>query len=98
MLTCACAFVKSQETKLKLVIAGAPACGKGTQCERLIHKFGVVHISTGEILRKAVEDGTEIGLTAKSHMDNGELVNFSNSSYCTVPLLRVALCSNVVGA
>lgn len=63
-----------KQSALRLIITGAPACGKGTQCSRFINKFDLVHISTGEILRKAVEEGTELGVTAKSHMDKGELV------------------------
>ena len=58
----------------KIIIAGAPASGKGTQCEVIKDKFGVVHLSTGDILRAAVKEGTELGLKAKSYMDDGKLV------------------------
>ena len=58
----------------KVIIAGAPAAGKGTQCEVIKEKFGVVHLSTGDILRAAVKDGTELGKKAKAFMDAGQLV------------------------
>ena len=46
----------------KIIIAGAPASGKGTQCEMIKERYGVVHLSTGEMLRQAASDGTEVGL------------------------------------
>ena len=59
---------------LRIIITGAPASGKGTQCERLVEVYGLVHLSTGDILRAAVKAGTAIGLTAKGYMERGELV------------------------
>jgi len=58
----------------KIIIAGAPAAGKGTQCEIITQTFGVVHLSTGDILREAVKQGTDLGLKAKAYMDGGQLV------------------------
>ena len=58
----------------KIIIAGAPASGKGTQCEFIVEKFGVVHISTGDALRAAVKAGTDVGKMAKEYMDKGGLV------------------------
>jgi adenylate kinase len=58
----------------KVIISGAPASGKGTQCEVIKEKFGVVHLSTGDILRAAVKDGTTLGQKAKAFMDAGQLV------------------------
>lgn len=57
-----------------IIISGAPASGKGTQCEFIVEKFGVVHISTGDALRDQVKKGTELGNMAKSFMDKGALV------------------------
>ncbi|CAM9311756.1 unnamed protein product, partial [Ectocarpus fasciculatus] len=58
----------------KLIIIGAPASGKGTQCEKIKEHFKVVHLSTGDMLREAVTQGVEAGLQAKAFMDKGELV------------------------
>ena len=59
---------------IKIIIAGAPAAGKGTQCEVIKEKFGVIHLSTGDMLRAAVKGKTELGLMAQSFMDAGQLV------------------------
>jgi adenylate kinase len=59
---------------MRLVLLGAPGAGKGTQAKKLIDKYSIPQISTGDILRKAVADGTPLGKEAKSVMDKGELV------------------------
>ncbi|HDL20424.1 MAG TPA: adenylate kinase, partial [Nitrospirae bacterium] len=59
---------------MRLVLLGAPGAGKGTQAKKLIEKYQIPQISTGDILRKAVADGTPLGKEAKSYMDKGELV------------------------
>jgi adenylate kinase len=59
---------------MRLVLLGAPGAGKGTQAKKLIEKYGIPQISTGDILRQAVAEGTPLGKEAKSYMDKGELV------------------------
>lgn len=59
---------------IRLVIFGRQGAGKGTQCVRLVKEFGVLHISTGDMLRSAVAAETELGLAAKAIMDAGDLV------------------------
>ncbi|MGE5299762.1 MAG: adenylate kinase [Acidobacteriota bacterium] len=59
---------------MRLVLLGAPGAGKGTQAKKLIEKYSIPQISTGDILRKAVADGTPLGNEAKAVMDRGELV------------------------
>jgi adenylate kinase len=59
---------------VRLVLLGPPGAGKGTQAARLADRFGVEHISTGDILRGNVAAGTPLGIEAKSYMDAGELV------------------------
>ena len=59
---------------MKLILLGAPGAGKGTQAEILCDKLNIPTISTGNILRAAVKDGTPMGLKAKSYMDAGALV------------------------
>ena len=60
---------------VNLVIFGRQGSGKGTQCEMITTELGSIHISTGDMLRAAVEQGTEFGLQAKAIMDRGELVS-----------------------
>ena len=60
---------------IRLVVFGRQGAGKGTQATRLAHHYGIPHISTGDMLRAAVKDGTELGLKAKAIMDAGQLVS-----------------------
>ena len=59
---------------MKLILLGAPGAGKGTQATRISDKYNLPHISTGDILRKNIKDGTELGRQAKSYIDAGQLV------------------------
>jgi adenylate kinase len=59
---------------VNLVLMGLPGAGKGTQAEKIVEKYGIPHISTGDMFRAAMKEGTELGLQAKSFMDKGELV------------------------
>jgi adenylate kinase len=61
-------------SELNLILLGPPGAGKGTQAERLHEDFGIPHISTGDILRAQVAEGTELGEQARRYMDAGELV------------------------
>ena len=57
-----------------IVIFGAPGSGKGTQSDKMIERYGFGHISTGDVLRSEISRGTELGKTAKSFIDNGQLI------------------------
>ncbi len=59
---------------MKIILLGAPGAGKGTQATRIASKYGIVHISTGDIFRANIKGGTEIGKLAKSYIDAGKLV------------------------
>ena len=59
---------------MNIVLLGAPGAGKGTQAVRLAEKYSVPHISTGDIFRSNIKEGTPIGLVAKSYIDKGQLV------------------------
>ncbi|MDX1651065.1 MAG: adenylate kinase [Brumimicrobium sp.] len=59
---------------LNLVLFGPPGAGKGTQSKKLIEKYGLVHLSTGDIFRANIKGGTKLGVLAKSYIDKGQLV------------------------
>jgi adenylate kinase len=59
---------------MRLILLGAPGAGKGTQCKRIVEKYGLLHLSSGDILRQERAAGTDLGKKAQSYMDSGGLV------------------------
>lgn len=59
---------------MQMILLGPPGAGKGTQAETLVRKLGIPHISTGDMFRKAIKEGTALGTKAKEYMDQGKLV------------------------
>jgi adenylate kinase len=59
---------------MRIILLGPPGCGKGTQAKMMVERYGIPQISTGDILRSAVKDGSPMGLEAKKYMDGGLLV------------------------
>ena len=59
---------------MRIVLLGAPGAGKGTQCKRVVEKYGLLHLSSGDILRQERAAGTKLGKKAQKYMDSGELV------------------------
>ena len=62
------------QKQLNLVLFGPPGAGKGTQSEKIIERYNLTHISTGDLFRKHLGEGTELGLKAQGYMDHGKLV------------------------
>lgn len=77
---------------LNIVIFGAPGSGKGTQSELLIEKYGLTHISTGEVLRREISKQSELGLKAEAYMSKGELV----PDFVVIDILDNIIASNGV--
>ncbi len=75
---------------INIVIFGPPGAGKGTQSEKILEKYSLVHISTGDLFRANIKGETELGLKAKSFMDKGELVPDS----VTIDMLRAKVNEN----
>ena len=75
---------------LNIVLFGPPGAGKGTQSDRLIDKYKLVHLSTGDIFRSNIKDETDLGLMAKKFMNKGELVPDS----VTIKMLRDVVLKN----
>ena len=59
---------------MKIIMLGAPGAGKGTQAKRIAQRYGIPHVSTGDIFRANIKNGTELGMKAKAYMDAGNLV------------------------
>jgi adenylate kinase len=73
-----------------IILFGPPGSGKGTQSEKLIDKYGLIHLSTGNLLREEISNKTKLGLEAKQFMDNGQLVPDS----VVIGMIRSALTAN----
>ena len=58
---------------MKIIMLGAPGAGKGTQAKMIAEKYGIPHVSTGDIFRANIKNGTELGMEAKKYMDQGQL-------------------------
>ncbi len=74
-------------SELNLILLGPPGAGKGTQAERLVEDFDLPYYATGDILRRAVKEGTELGGQAKQYMDRGDLV--PDELICAVIVERI---------
>src|SRR2546423_3483255 len=74
-------------SELNLILLGPPGAGKGTQAERLVEDFDLPYYATGDILRAAVKEGTELGKEAKDYMDRGDLV--PDEVICRVIMERI---------
>jgi adenylate kinase len=79
---------------LNIVLFGPPGAGKGTQSQKLIDKYQLVHLSTGDILRSQIAEGTELGLEAKKLMDQGLLV----PDEVVIGMIRSKIEANINGA
>lgn len=64
----------TKNSMLNIVLFGPPGAGKGTQSEKIIHKYQLTHIATGDLFRKHLSEGTELGKLARKYMDEGNLV------------------------
>jgi adenylate kinase len=66
--------LEQEEKQMKVILLGPPGVGKGTAAKRMVQEYGIPQISTGDLLREAVKNQTELGLKAKQYMDAGKLV------------------------
>ena len=74
---------------MKIIMLGAPGAGKGTQAKQIAAKYSIPHISTGDIFRANIKNGTELGKKAKTYMDQGALV--PDALACALVMDRIQL-------
>ena len=79
---------------MKIIMLGAPGAGKGTQAKKIAEKYGIPHISTGDIFRANIKGGTELGLKAKTYMDQGMLVPDEITIGMLMDRIKEADCKN----
>lgn len=79
---------------MKIIMLGAPGAGKGTQAKKIAEKYQIPHISTGDIFRANIKGGTELGMKAKSYMDQGGLVPDDVTIGMLLDRIREADCAN----
>lgn len=79
---------------MKIIMLGAPGAGKGTQAKMLSAKYSIPHISTGDIFRANIKNGTELGKKAKGYIDNGQLVPDELTCDLVVDRIKEADCAN----
>ena len=79
---------------MKIVMLGAPGAGKGTQAKKIADRYQIPHISTGDIFRSNIKNGTELGMKAKAYMDAGNLVPDSLTLELVVDRLNQTDCKN----
>ena len=79
---------------MKIIMLGAPGAGKGTQAKKIAAKYSIPHISTGDIFRANIKNGTELGLKAKSYMDAGGLVPDEITIGMLLDRIHLADCEN----
>lgn len=79
---------------MKIIMLGAPGAGKGTQAKKIAEKYGIPHISTGDIFRANIKNGTELGKKAKTYMDQGALVPDELTCDLVVDRIQQPDCAN----
>ena len=79
---------------MKVIMLGAPGAGKGTQAKKIAEKYEIPHISTGDIFRANIKNGTELGNKAKSYMDQGHLVPDELTCDLVVDRIKQADCKS----
>ena len=79
---------------MKIIMLGAPGAGKGTQAKRIAEKYGIPHISTGDIFRANIKNGTELGKKSKSYMDKSALVPDELTCDLVMDRIQQADCKN----